>query len=170
MKMRKKSLCLISVVLLTASVAVAGAGYIWWGEAENFARLQGTVKGGDLITEEVTVEMGTLYPGQGFATEQYSTTFSHNVYYEDLELSIYTATRDLPEFRSLVITGSIEDAKTGEKIDFCEDLTKTYVGIAKVPINGTITFSFTGQAECLLEDHPLDDITIVINIYRAAKG
>ena len=161
---RITSLGVVAILLIaTGIVAAAGGSYFW--KQEKIADFQGEVEGINVETETVTINLGSLHPGQWFTTKGYSVNISHNCYGR-IDMSLWLDNRPYGALDNLWISGNVTNKDSNTTIwYFGENLMQKNIEIKYVPMNATINFKISGTVGYPNDDFDLSNLHLKIALH-----
>lgn len=162
--MNRKRILVVGLSLLIAAGIVGAAGSYFWKQ-EKVADFQGEVKGVRANVETITVNLGSLHPGQWFITEGYLVNLSHNCYGR-IDATIWLDNKPYGILDSLWISGNITDKDTNiKRWHFGGDLMQQNIEVRNIPMNATINFKLFGTAGYPDDNFDLSNMHIKIALY-----
>ncbi len=161
---RKRILVVGLSLLLAAGIVIAGGGGYFW-KSMKIVDFQGEVKGVETNTETITVNLGTLHPGEWFTTERYSVNISHNCYGR-IDATLWIDNKPYGVLNSLWISGNVTNRDTNTvRWYFGGNLMQESIEIKYIPMNATINFKISGKAGYPEDDFDLSNLHLKISIH-----
>ncbi len=162
---RKRILVVGLSLLLAAGIVIAGGGGYFW-KSMKIVDFQGEVKGVETNTETITVNLGTLHPGEWFTTlKGYSVNLSHNCWGR-IDATIWLDNKPYGIIENLWISGNVTNRDTNTTVYyFGGDLMQRTIEIRNIPMNATINFKFFIKAGYPEDDFDLSNLHLKISIH-----